>query len=151
MREKKQFLREKFIEFQLKIAELSHVVCARENLFSEKEKEWYLNLFETLDAFENLDETICAKEANFDKTTRLLSKNIRSINKKLIRLLKSNDIVKIEFPKNKAVMGYCKIVGARQDFNKENETILDILKNGYINKKQNVILRKAEVITVLNN
>jgi len=110
----------------------------------------YLNLFEVLDAFENLNETIQAKEDGFDKTTRGLAKTIRSIHRKLTRLLKSNHIVQIEFPANKARMEYCKIVDTRKAAAMENEAILSVVKHGYINKQQGRVLRKAEVITVLN-
>ncbi|HDH97926.1 MAG TPA: nucleotide exchange factor GrpE [Deltaproteobacteria bacterium] len=151
MKRKKELLREKLIEFQLEIAELGHAHREQEQTFQAREKGWYLNLFEVLDAFENLDETIKAKEDCFDKTSRMLSKNIRSIYRKLIRLLKANHIVQIEFPDNKARMDYCKVVDTRESAGLGNETILSVVKSGYIDMHQNTVLRKAEVITVLNN
>ena len=69
-----------------------------------------LDFLEILDAFENLDETIQAKEADFDKTARFLAKNIRSIYRMLIRMLTARHIIRIEFPDSKARMDYCKIV-----------------------------------------
>ena len=150
MKQEKDFLREKFIEFQLRIAELTRAVHEQADAFQTRERDLYLNLFEVLDAFENLNETIQAKEDEFDKTTRSLAKTIRSIHRKLIRLLKSNHIVQIEFPENKARMEYCKIVDTRKAVNMENETILSVVKHGYIDKQQGRVLRKAEVITALN-
>ncbi|MEA3386406.1 MAG: hypothetical protein U9Q89_08190, partial [Thermodesulfobacteriota bacterium] len=85
MKREKELLREKLIEFQLEIAELGHALREQEQIFQAREKDWYLNLFDVLDAFENLDETIKAKEDCFDKTGRMLSKNIRSIHRKFIR------------------------------------------------------------------
>lgn len=148
--EKKEFLREKLAAFQLEIAELSQAIREREHSYQAKEKELLLDFLEILDAFENLDETIQAKEADFDKTARLLAKNIRSIHRMLIRMLRAKHIVRIEFPDNKARMEYCKIVETQESADMENETILSILKNGYMDKQHNKVVRKAEVITVLN-
>ena len=146
----KEFLKDKFIEFQRAIAELNHARTEDRNRFQEKEKALCLGLLEILDAFENIEETIQAKKDEFDKTTRMLSKNIRSIHKKLIRLMKSGDVVKMEFPENKARMDYCKIVDTRKEPEMENEAIVAVIKNGYVNKQDGAVVRKAEVITVLN-
>ena len=150
MRKKKEFLKEKFINFQKKIAELTHALQEQEDSFQAREKDLYLNLFEILDAFENLDQTIQAKENQFDKTSRRLAKNIRSIRKKLIRLLKTYHIVQIEFSNNIADMDCCKVVDTQEAADMANETILSVVKNGYIDKNKEMVLRKAEVITVLN-
>ncbi len=150
MRKKKEFLKEKFINFQMKIAELTHALQEQEDSFQARENDLYLNLFEILDAFENLDQTIQAKENQFDKTSRRLAKNIRSIRKKLIRLLKTCHIVQIEFSNNIADMSCCKVVDTQEAADMANETILSVVKNGYIDKNKEIVLRKAEVITVLN-
>jgi hypothetical protein len=47
-----------------------------------------------LDASENIDDTIETQKDKFDKPARMLSKNIRAVHKKLIRLMKSGHIVK---------------------------------------------------------
>ncbi|MBW2076770.1 MAG: nucleotide exchange factor GrpE [Deltaproteobacteria bacterium] len=138
------------VAFQLEIAELNQALREREHSYQAKEKELLLDFLEILDAFENLDETIQAKEADFDKTARLLAKNIRSIHRMLIRMLRARHIVRIEFPDNKARMESCKIVETQESADMENETILSILKNGYMDKQHNKVVRKAEVITVLN-
>ncbi len=147
----KEFLREKFIEFQVKIADLTHGLSEQENLFEEKEKALYLSLLDILDAFENVDETIQQKKDNFDKTAYMLSRNIRSVHKKFIRLMKAGHIVPMEFPDNKARMAFCKIVDTREEPKMENETILSVVKKGYVRKQDGAILRKAEVITVFND
>jgi len=153
MKKEKALLREKLIEFQLKAAELSHTLSEQEQTFQEREKSLYLGLFEILDAFENLNENLSEKEKAkaFDKTTRMLAKNVRSIQKKLVRMLKANHIVQIDFPDNRARMEWCKVVDTQPAGDMENEMILSVVKNGYINKQENIVLRKAEVITVLND
>ena len=150
MKKKKEFLKKKIIGFQMKIAELTHSLKEQENSFQDKEKDLYLNLFEILDAFENLDQTMVAKEDQFDKTTRRIAKNIRSIQKKLLRTLKTCHIVQIELSGNIADMDYCKVVDTQEAADMENETIISVVKNGYIDKNKKTVLRKVEVITVLN-
>jgi molecular chaperone GrpE (heat shock protein) len=150
MKAGKEFLREKLIEFQLRIAELNHAMTQQRNGFQEREKALNLGLLDILDAFENIDDTIETQKDKFDKTARMLSKNIRSVHRKLIRLMKSSDIVKMEFSDNLARMDYCKIVDTRQAPQLNNETILAVVKNGYVNRQDGTVVRKAEVITVLN-
>jgi len=150
MKKEKEFLREKIIEFQMKIAELNHALQTREQEFQDKEKNLYLQLFEVLDAFENFNKNASEKEEKFDKTTRGLVKTVRSIQKKLIRILKENHIVPIEFPDNKAEMKYCKVADTRNVEGMENETIISVIKKGYIDTEKNAVLRKAEVITAVS-
>ena len=151
MKKEKEFLKEKFVKFQLKIAELTHALSEQEKRSKDRENDLYMNLFDMLDAFENLNENIRAKEDGLDKTARLLSKSIQSIHRKLIRLLKTRNIIQIEFPDKKAKMENCKIVDTKESGSMENETILSVVKNGYVDRKQGIVLRKAEVITVLNS
>ena len=66
------------------------------NGFQERQKALNLGLLEILDAFENIDDTIETQKDKFDKTARMLSKNIRAVHKKLLRLMKSGHIVKNE-------------------------------------------------------
>ena len=150
MKKQKEFLKKKFIEFQLKIDELTRALREQEQSLKTREKERDLQIFEVLDAFENLNENIKEKEESFDKTNRMLVKNISSIQRKLIRFLEANNKFRIEFPNNKAKMEYCEVVETREMDDMENETILSVVKTGYIDKKQNTVLRKASVITVLN-
>ena len=163
MRQEKAFLRQKFIEFQLKIAELDRACKKQEEVSVAKDREYFLNLFEVLDALESIEESIRAKEkmemgenattveAGLNKTARLLAKNLRSIHKKLVRMLTANHITAIEFPGNKARMDLCIVVDTRADPDLKNEAILSVVKKGYRHEKLGVVIRKAEVITVLNS
>lgn len=150
MKREKELLREKLIKFQLKIAELDHTLKEQEEVFKSREKDMYMNLFEIMDAFENLAKTIKAKEDKFDKTTTRIAKNISSIQRKLARSLKLRGIIPVEFKDNQARMDCCKIVETRQDPQMENESILSIIKTGYLDKNSNKVLRKAEVVIIAN-
>lgn len=150
MKEKKAFLREKFITFQKKIASLGHALRQQGDAFQQRESSLCMGIFEILDALENIEESVEAREDKFDKTSRRLTQNIRSVHKKLIRLLKTNDIVMMEFPDNMARMESCKVVETEESNSLKDETIITVVKNGYMRKDNGEVLRKAEVITVLN-
>ncbi|MCP4627823.1 MAG: hypothetical protein GY850_30535 [bacterium] len=48
-------------------------------------------------------------------------------------------------------MDYCKIVDTRREPDMENEAIVSVVKNGDVNQQDGTVVRKAEVITVLND
>ncbi|MDM8542189.1 nucleotide exchange factor GrpE [Desulfococcaceae bacterium HSG9] len=151
MDQKKAYLKSKLVEFQIKIAELTSEMREQEDSYHTREKTLFLSLFEVLDAFENLDDMIKSKEDRLDKSSRRMAKNIRNINKKLVRILKTHHITPIALKEGKARMEYCKIADTRQADDMENETILDVIKKGYRDNRKDIVLRKAEVITVLND
>lgn len=150
MKEQKEFLRGKLVEFQLRIAELNHALKEQEDLFRNKEEGLYSGLFEVLDAFEGIEETLQAKEEDLNKTGKRLGKSIRAVHRKLVRLLKANDVVPMEFPDRMARIELCRIVDTQESGDLGNETILSVVKKGYMQQKEAKVLRKAEVITVLN-
>jgi molecular chaperone GrpE (heat shock protein) len=151
MTTEKEQLKQKLIEFQQTIAKLKLSNVQNQERFSKKEKDSFLNLLDIMDAFATLEKNLETKKNMLDKTAKMLGKNILSIHRKLLRHFRSTSIVQMEFSGNKATMGYCKIIETREHPELENETILEIVKNGYIYKQDNVVLRKAEVITVLND
>ena len=160
MKEEKAFLRQKFIEFQLRIAELNQVRKQQEDANTAKEKLYFLNLFEVLDALEGIEESLRSRDPEQgdeggasppDKTARLLAKNISAIHRKLTRMLTASHIAEIDFPDQQATIDLCIVVDTHPATDKTDETILAVVKKGYLNEKLGVVLRKAEVITVLNS
>lgn len=151
MQSEKEFLKNKFIEFQRKIADLNHELNQARDSYRNREANLFLGLLTILDAFENLDEISRTKADEFDKSARMLAKNIRSIQKKLSRLLREHEVVPMQFPDNMARIDCCKIVDTRRAPESENETILTVLKNGYVDQRNGSVIRKAEVITVMND
>ncbi len=150
MKIKKEFLKNKIINFQLKINRLNKNLAEQKNKYENKENEYIINLLELLDAFEILNENIKEKEEFLDKSALMLLRNVKAIQNKVLHFLKANNICSIEFNNNKAKIECCKIIDTRQDSAKDNETILSIIKKGYVNIETNKIIRKAEVITVKN-
>jgi len=74
MKGKKAFLREKFITFQKKIASLGHSLRQQEDAFQQRESSLCMGIFEILDALENIEESVGAREDEFDKTAQRLAK-----------------------------------------------------------------------------
>jgi len=151
MTTEKELLRQKIIEFQQTIAELKLTLAKKEELFDKNTKDSFLSLLDMMDAFETLKNNLETKKDSLDKTAKMLGRNIISIHRKLVRHFQSASIVPLTFPKNKATMELCKIIETREDPELENEAILEIVKKGYINTNDGIVLRKAEVITVLND
>ena len=151
MNPKKEFLKRRFIDFQIKINELQQALLAQERTYQQKEDDLYLNFFEVLDAFDILEQTIQAKEDQLDKTSRRLAKSMRSIAKKIHRFLNEHHIVQLAFSDQKAKIDLCRVVDTEPHEDKDNETIIQIVKHGYINETTNTVIRKADVITVLND
>jgi molecular chaperone GrpE (heat shock protein) len=147
----KELLKEKIIGFQMQIGELKLEITQKEFECTEREKAIFAGFFEIADAIENLQNNLEARKAELDKSGKKLSKNIRSIHRKLIRQLGLYSIVPISFPDNKASMESCKIIETQKQPDLENETIIEIIKNGYINEQDGLVMRKAEVVTVLNS
>ena len=57
-------------------------------------------------------------------------------------------ITKIDFPENKLIVGLCKVIDTEPDNKLPNDTIIEIVRNGYIHGKE--LIREAEVIIVKN-
>ena len=150
MTTEKELLKQKIIDFQQKIAELKLINVQNQELSDKREKDSFLNLLDIMDAFTAIEKNLETKKDTLDKTAKMLGKNIFSIHRKLLRHFRSASIVQMEFPGKKATMEYCKIIETREHPDLENGTILEVVKNGYIIKQNDVVLRKAQVITVLN-
>lgn len=143
-------LRGKLIDFQREIGELKRTSTEQKETFQTGEQDLLTELFAVLDGFDNLEKNIRDKEDSLDKTGSRLVKNTRAIKRKLLRLLSSRNIEPMEPGREKAQMELCKVVDTQVDFDREDEEILSVEKTGYIDIEQNIILRKAEVVTVCN-
>ncbi|MFH0926083.1 MAG: nucleotide exchange factor GrpE [bacterium] len=145
----KKLVRNKLIDFQKKIADISFLLTSQQNEHNQREKELNLELFDILDSFENTFNLIQEKESSWEKSAQMSMKTFRSIYKKLLRVLFERGVEQIEFPANKAVIGLCKVVETRVMPGIENEYILSVVKKGY-KKRTGEVIRPAEVVTVLN-
>lgn len=147
---RKAYLRLKLIDFQKKIADLSHGLARSQDERRHWEKELFLEIVEIVDAFENIFHSIEGKDAIWDRSAQMALKSFSALYKRSLRFLERRGIEQIEFPENKAIFGLCQVVETKRDPNLENETIISVVRKGY-KKREGEILRLAEVITVSNN
>jgi molecular chaperone GrpE (heat shock protein) len=145
-----EMLREKLVVFQREIAELKRLRREEEEDCRDREQDLLAELFEVLDVFDSLENNIRRRQQPLDKTSLGLLKNMRAVQRKLLRLLAARNIVPLDFPDRRAKAEQCRIVETKQMPDKEDEEILVVLKKGYIDRKENLVLRKAEVMTVRN-
>ncbi|MEA3544371.1 MAG: nucleotide exchange factor GrpE [Thermodesulfobacteriota bacterium] len=145
-----KLLFDRIVTFQRTIADLDKTIADQEIEMSHWQRDLFEDLFATLDAFENLEKIIAAKSDSVDKSTRSIFKSVVRIKRKLLRILKKRDIEPLIIPDNHASMELCKVVATENSPELDNGSIIAIEKPGYINTRKNLILRKAEVLTVLN-
>lgn len=146
MKKKKEFLKNKFVEFQKKIDSARRESIASVDDYEKQLVDMNLQFIDLLDYFENIEENINENSLDFHAAQML--KNIRTAKKKILRILKSNKVEKINFPENKAIMQFSKIIDTIDESSLEDGYIVEIIRNGYLNKINNKVLRKAELITV---
>ena len=145
-----ELLREKLVAFQREIAELKRLRRAEEEACRRREQDLLSELFEVLDAFDSLESNIQRRRQPLDKTSLSLVNNMRAMQRKLLRLLAGRNIVPLDLSGRRALAEQCRIVETKPMPDKEDEEILAVLKKGYIDREENLVLRKAEVVTVRN-
>ncbi len=146
-----ELLREKLVAFQREIAELKQQAKEREESCLRRERELYTELFEVLDVFDNLELHLRRRSEPLDKIGHRLLNSMKAVQRKLLRLLSSRQIEPLDFPDRRAQVGQCAVVETKPAPGRENEEILAVLKRGWRDATLDVILRKAEVVTVRND
>ncbi|EIM63772.1 GrpE protein [Desulfobacter postgatei 2ac9] len=151
MGSEKEQLKKKLIDFQQQIAGLKLELAVQAEDRQKRENAFFTGLLEIMDAFESIEDNLELKKESLDKPARMLGKNICAIHKKLLRLFQSAGVAPIAFQDGKAVMAQCKVLETRADPGREDGSLVEIVKKGYLNTRDGTILRKAEVITIRND
>ena len=107
-----------------------------------------IGIIEVIDTFEKSEEAINERNLNADEDSQKIINRFTSVLKKLHKLLQKNGVTKLEFPENRLMIGFCKVIDTEPDSNLTNDTIMEIVRNGYIHGKE--LIREAEVIIVKN-
>ncbi|MBC8147811.1 MAG: nucleotide exchange factor GrpE, partial [Bacteroidetes bacterium] len=97
---------------------------------------------------ENIDEWVIDNEYNEVDEARKTNSRYKTIQKKLLALLQTQGISKIEFPDNRLIVGLCEVIETEADRNRKNDEIISIIRNGYIRGKE--LIRPAQIIVVKN-
>jgi len=120
--------------------------CKEEN--TDQFMDFILGIIEVIDTYEKAIELIVERELNKDENSKFIINRFNSVNKTLLKLLKKNGVTRLEFPENRLLIDFCKVINKEPDSNLPNDTKIEIVRNGYIHGKK--IIRKAEVIIVKN-
>lgn len=144
-------LREKLVAFQREIAELKQQAKEREETNLRHEHGLYAELFEVIDLFDTIELHLRRKPEPLDKSGHHLLNSMRAVHRKLLRLLHAHQIEPLEFPERQAHVSQCTVVETKRVPGRENEEILAVLKRGYRDAARDIILRKADVVTVRND
>ncbi len=145
-----ELLRERLVAFQREIATLKRQLNEQEETCLRRERELFAGLFEVLDAFDSIDLNLRKKSEPLDKTGHSLLTSMNAVQRKLLRLLRSRQIEPLDFPDRRATVESCLIVDTKSVPERTNEEIIAVLKRGYRDAARNIVLRKAEVVTVRN-
>ncbi len=106
------------------------------------------DVIRVIDTFEEAEKAINEKNLNTNENSQKIIKRFNSVLKKLHKLLQKNEVTKLEFKENRLIIEFCKVIDTEPDSKLPNDTIIEIVRNGYIHGKE--LIREAEVIIVKN-
>jgi molecular chaperone GrpE (heat shock protein) len=124
----------------------AQVRTSEKNAYKQLEA-WSRGVIEIIDNIEDKNANLQQRYGEED-TGRKVLKSYLSIPKQLLSLLATNGVTKLTFPENRSILGFCKIVGVEPDIKLPNETIITVVRDGYIRGSK--CIREAEVIVVKN-
>ena len=127
---------------------LKNEIEKQENEKHDLLKNISLNIIDIIDSCENIDEWVIDNEYNEVDEARKTNSRYKTIQKKLLALLQTQGISKIEFPDNRLIVGLCEVIETEADRNRKNDEIISIIRNGYIRGKE--LIRPAQIIVVKN-
>ncbi len=134
-------------DFQRLILEQKHKI---ENLENEQEKILdyiFKDLLTVIDAYDKADRRL-AEQYSENEDVQKARKRFETSRKKLLEILKKNNVVEIQFSDGIATLEDCQIVDTEPDASKSENTIISVEKTGY--RRNGRLLRLAEVIVVKN-
>lgn len=127
---------------------LKNEVESKENEKHDLIKNVSLNIIDIIDSCENIDEWVIGNQYNEVDEARKTNSRYKTIQKKLLALLQTQGISKIEFPDNRLIVGLCEVIETEADRNRKNDEIISIIRNGYIRGEE--LIRAAQIIVVKN-
>lgn len=127
---------------------LKNEIEKQENEKHDLLKNISLNVIDIIDSCENIDEWVTDNQYNEVDEARKTNSRYKTIQKKLLALLQTQGISKIEFPDNRLIVGLCEVIETEADRNRKNDEIISIIRNGYIRGKE--LIRPAQIIVVKN-
>lgn len=138
-------------EYSEKLQEILKLKNDLNSLSLEKEderKKFLIDVINAIDIYEMAEEVIKEHQWNNNDNSIKIMNRYSTVLKTLNKILADRGVTKLEYPENRLVVGYCKVVDVAPDPNKVNNTILSVVKHGYIRGKE--LIREAEVVIVKN-
>lgn len=135
------------------VADRQQIVDLRKDikdLKNEKQdlmKDFFLSVIKIIDSFESKEENLTERYITNTDAEKVIQ-SYSSIKKQLLNLLSKYGVTKLEFPENRLIVGFSKVVDTEPDQTKKNGTIIEVIKNGYIRGSE--LIREAEIIIVKN-
>ena len=148
MNESESELKQLIIQNLKSTSILKNEVESKENEKHDLIKNVSLNIIDIIDSCENIDEWVTDNKYNEVDEARKTNSRYKTIQKKLLALLQTQGISKIEFPDNRLIVGFCEVIETEADRNRKNDEIISIIRNGYIRGKE--LIRPAQIIVVKN-
>jgi len=130
------------------IVSLKNNIDELENEKKDQFKKLILGIIDVIDSFERAEEGLIEKQLRKTDEVFKTMQRYKLVLKKLQNLLSIHGVTKLEFPENKLIIGFSKVIDTEPDSNKKNDEIISIVKNGYIKGKE--LIRDAEIIIVKN-
>ena len=147
-------IKQRRIEIENKVQEFQRLILEQEHkiqdLETARERELdtiFQDLLTVIDAYEKADARLAEQYADSEEVTKA-RKRFATSKKKLVEILKKNEVEEIQFPNGIANIEDCQIVDTEPDSSKENDTIVSVEKAGF--RRKGRLLRLADVIVVKN-
>jgi molecular chaperone GrpE (heat shock protein) len=119
----------------------------RELALLDQMRQTFIGVIDVLDSFERIEGSIKERSTN-DETALKTLMRFKTVEKKLINLLKNYGIARLEFPDNRLIVGFCEVIETEADSKRKNDEIVTVVRNGYIRGSE--LIRAAQIIVVKN-
>lgn len=129
------------------ILELRNSLKQKETEKQDLAKEFFLGIIDIIDSYENKERSLFDKHQGSQDAAKIIE-SFGVIRKKMLSILSKYGVTRIEFPENKMIMGFSKIIDTEPDLNRKNDSIISVVRHGYIRGHE--LIREAELIIVKN-
>lgn len=129
------------------ILELRNSLKQKETEKQDLTKEFFLGIIDIIDSYENKERSLFDKHQGSQDAAKIIE-SFGVIRKKMLSILSKYGVTRIEFPENKMIMGFSKIIDTEPDLNRKNDSIISVVRHGYIRGHE--LIREAELIIVKN-
>ncbi len=136
-----------WVQDKTEILNLKNKITAQNLEKQDLMKDFFLSIIKILDSFESKDENLRERYTEEIAAQKVIQ-SYSSIKKQLLNLLGKHGVTMLDFAENRLIVGYSKVVETAPDATKKNDTIISIVKNGYIRGSE--LIREAELIVVKN-